>query len=108
MSRLFHDLPIIEDVVAGRYPAPELGGPLRTTIRKIVVADSLDGAEAELVAGLDLGRRVAVVGDENTWPCWAPGSRRRCRAPRRSCSTTPRPTRPRPICCRSARATPMP
>ena len=68
MTRMFHDLPIIDDVTAGRYPAPELGGPLRTTIRRIAVADSLDGAEAELVAGLDLGRRVAVVGDENTWP----------------------------------------
>ena len=44
MSRLLHDLPIIEDVVAGRYRAPELGGPLRTAIRKIAVADSLEGA----------------------------------------------------------------
>jgi glycerol-1-phosphate dehydrogenase [NAD(P)+] len=68
MSRLFHDLPIIQDVVTGRYPAPELGRPLQTTIRKVVVADSLDGAEAELVAELDLGPRVAVVGDESTWP----------------------------------------
>ena len=68
MSRVFHELPIIEDVGAGRYPAPELGGPLRTTIRKIAVADSLTGAEAELVAGLDLGARLALVGDENTWP----------------------------------------
>ena len=68
MSRVFHELPIIDDVVAGRYPAPELGGPLRTTIRKIAVADSLTGVEAELVAGLDLGARLALVGDENTWP----------------------------------------
>jgi glycerol-1-phosphate dehydrogenase [NAD(P)+] len=68
MSRLFHDLPIIEDVLAGRYQAPELGGPLRAPIRTIAVADSLDGAERGLVAGLDLGDRLAVVGDENTWP----------------------------------------
>ena len=68
MNRLFYDLPIIEDVVAERYPAPELGGPLRTTIRKIAIADSLAGAEPELLACLDLGRRMAVVADENTWP----------------------------------------
>jgi glycerol-1-phosphate dehydrogenase [NAD(P)+] len=68
MMQAFHPLPIIDDVVAGRYQAPELGGPLKSDIRRLVVADSLDGAERELVAGLDLGARVAVVGDENTWP----------------------------------------
>jgi glycerol-1-phosphate dehydrogenase [NAD(P)+] len=68
MTVLFHPLPIIDDVVAHRYQAPELGGPLRPPLRRIAVADSLDGAEAELVASLDLGPRLAVVGDENTWP----------------------------------------
>lgn len=64
----FHPLPIIDEVVAGRYHAPELGHPLETDIRRIMVADSLEGAEAELVQGLGLGRRLAVVADENTWP----------------------------------------
>lgn len=64
----FRQLPIIDDAVAGRYHAPELGQPLRTSIRQLAVADSLEGAEAELVAGLKLGRRLAVVADENTWP----------------------------------------
>ena len=68
MSTSFHPLPIIDDVLAGRFPAPELGGPLRAPLRRIAVADSLEGAEAELVASLDLGTRLAVVGDENTWP----------------------------------------
>jgi glycerol-1-phosphate dehydrogenase [NAD(P)+] len=68
MMRAFHPLPIIDDVVAGRYQAPELGGPLKTDISRVAVADSLDGAERDLVAGLDLGTRLAVVGDENTWP----------------------------------------
>jgi len=68
VSTTFHPLPIIDEVLAGRFPAPELGGPLRAPLRRIAVADSLDGAEAELVAGLDLGARLAVVGDENTWP----------------------------------------
>ena len=67
MSRLFHALPIIEDVLAGRYPAPELGGPLRAPIRTIAVADSLEGAERDLVTELGLGQRLAVVADENTW-----------------------------------------
>lgn len=68
MNRLFHDLPIIEDVLAGRYPAPELGGPLQAPLRRIAVADRLEGAEGGLVAGLELGARLAVVADENTWP----------------------------------------
>lgn len=64
----FHPLPIIDDVLAGRFAAPELGGPLPTKIRRLVVADSLEGAEQELVASLGLGDRLAVVADENTWP----------------------------------------
>lgn len=68
MTPLFHPLPIIDDVVAGRYEVPELGRPLETDIRRLVVADSLEGAERDLVTGLDLGSRIAVVGDENTWP----------------------------------------
>ena len=68
MTALFHPLPIIDEVVAGRYPAPELGGALRSPVRRLAVADSLAGAEAELVAGLELGPCLAVVGDENTWP----------------------------------------
>lgn len=68
MTPLFHPLPIIDDVVAGRFTAPELGRPLETTVRRIAVADSLEGAEHELVAGLELGRSLAVVGDESTWP----------------------------------------
>jgi glycerol-1-phosphate dehydrogenase [NAD(P)+] len=66
MKPLFYPLPIIEDVVAGRFQAPELGRPLATTIRRIAVAKSLDGAEAALVAEVGLSGRLAVVSDENT------------------------------------------
>lgn len=66
MKPLFYPLPLIEDVVAGRFHAPELGRPLATTIRRIAVAPSLEGAEADLVAEIGLGRRLAVVSDENT------------------------------------------
>ena len=58
--------PIIDEVVAGRYMAPELGRPLQSTIRSLVMAPSLEGREAELVAGLGLGASIAVVADENT------------------------------------------
>lgn len=59
-------LAIIEDVVAGRYVAPELGGPLPSPIRRLALEPSLDGREGELVASLGLGERLAVVADENT------------------------------------------
>lgn len=58
--------PIIDEVVAGHYMAPELGRPLQSTIRSLVMAPSLEGREAELVAGLGLGASIAVVADENT------------------------------------------
>ena len=45
MTARFHALPIIDEVLAGRFAAPELGGPLATAIRRIAVADSLEGAE---------------------------------------------------------------
>ena len=67
MTARFHELPIIDEVLAGRFAAPELGGPLATAIRRIAVADMLAGAEQELVASLDLGGRLAVVADERTW-----------------------------------------
>jgi glycerol-1-phosphate dehydrogenase [NAD(P)+] len=66
MTALFYPLPIIDEVIAGRYPAPELGRPLATSIKRIAIADTLEGAEAELVARLGIGRRLAVVSDENT------------------------------------------
>jgi glycerol-1-phosphate dehydrogenase [NAD(P)+] len=58
-------LSIIEDVVAGRYQAPELGGPLRSPIERIEIAPSLEGREEELVRGLRLGDRLAVVAGEH-------------------------------------------
>ena len=53
--------------------------------------------------GVDLGRKLAVVADENTWStCWARACMRRCRVRLSSCWITPRPRRRRPISCRSA------
>jgi glycerol-1-phosphate dehydrogenase [NAD(P)+] len=64
---------LIDDVVDGKWVNPETG--LRATVpyEKIVIRESLAGAEADLVAGLKLGDRHTVVVDANTWD--AMGSR---------------------------------
>ena len=56
----------LEQLLAGRYPDPETGELLRAETRAVVIEDSLDGAEAELVAGLGMGRRLAVLADVDT------------------------------------------
>lgn len=50
----------------GRYPDPETGELLRARSRAIAIEETLDGAEAELCAGLDLGPHLAVVSDVDT------------------------------------------
>jgi glycerol-1-phosphate dehydrogenase [NAD(P)+] len=59
-------LAIIDDVITGRFVAPESGAPLGSTVERIVIEPSLAGREAELVRELGLGARVAIVADENT------------------------------------------
>jgi glycerol-1-phosphate dehydrogenase [NAD(P)+] len=56
----------IELLLAGRYPDPQTGELLAAAARRVVIADQLDGAEAELVGGLGLGPRLAVVADPDT------------------------------------------
>lgn len=56
----------IERLLAGQYPDPETGAPLGTTVRAVAIDDDLDGREVELVAGLGLGPRLAVVCDGDT------------------------------------------
>ena len=53
-------------LLAGRYPDPETGELLAAESRAVVIEDSLDGQEADRVAALDLGHRVAVVSDLRT------------------------------------------
>jgi len=57
---------VIEDLLAGRWRDPATGETPRIPIRRIVIERSLDGAEADLLAPLGLGRRLAVVSDANT------------------------------------------
>lgn len=59
-------LALIEDVIAGRYLARETGEPLVPGVRRLAIEPTLEGREGELMAGLDLGARLAVVADENT------------------------------------------
>ena len=64
---------LIDDLVAGNWTNPETGKRATVPYEKIVIEDTLDGAEAGLVAGLDLGERFTVVADPDTWD--AMGSR---------------------------------
>src|SRR5439155_5910531 len=54
-------------LLAGQYPDPETGERLAAAARSVVIEDSLDGREADLVAALDLGPRLALVADEDTF-----------------------------------------
>lgn len=56
----------IELLLEGRYPDPETGELLRAQSRSVVIEPSLDGREADLVAGAGLGGHLAVVSDVDT------------------------------------------
>lgn len=64
-------MPAADDPIAllleGRYPDPETGELLRSESRAIAIEDSLDGMEAELLRGLGLGRKLALVADDRTY-----------------------------------------
>jgi glycerol-1-phosphate dehydrogenase [NAD(P)+] len=57
---------LIGDIVAGRWRHPETGDIARVPYESVVLAPSLDGREADLVAALNLGSRYAVVSDQAT------------------------------------------
>jgi glycerol-1-phosphate dehydrogenase [NAD(P)+] len=56
----------LAQLLAGRYRDPETGELLAAAARSVVIEDSLAGREVELVAALELGRRLAVVADVDT------------------------------------------
>ncbi|HEX3765194.1 MAG TPA: iron-containing alcohol dehydrogenase [Kofleriaceae bacterium] len=58
---------LLDELVAGRYRDPETGELLAAAARSVVIDDSLDGREADLVAALDLGPRLALVADDDTY-----------------------------------------
>jgi glycerol-1-phosphate dehydrogenase [NAD(P)+] len=57
---------LISDVVAGRWTDPETGQPAKVPFDTIRIEEDLDGREAELIAPLKLGDRLAVVSDGHT------------------------------------------
>ncbi len=57
---------LIEDVVAARWRDPATGETARLPFRSIRLDETTEGREADLIAPLDLGRRLAVVSDVNT------------------------------------------
>ena len=57
---------LIGDVVAGTWADPETGKTATVPFYTIMLADTLDGGEADVLAPLKLGRRLAVVSDSNT------------------------------------------
>src|SRR5262245_38276383 len=54
-------------LLAGQYPDPETGELLAAAARSVVIEDSLDGREVELVAALGVGHRLALVADVDTY-----------------------------------------
>lgn len=62
-----HWTALIDEIVAGTWVNPETGKAVTTPYRSIVIEDSLEGRERELVRSLDLGERLAVVADEATF-----------------------------------------
>lgn len=57
---------LIRAFVAGRYSDPATGRPVHCPIRVVAIENSLDGAEAELVARAGLAGTLAVVADPAT------------------------------------------
>jgi glycerol-1-phosphate dehydrogenase [NAD(P)+] len=54
-------------LLAGQYPDPETGELLAAAARSVVIADSLDGSEVDLVAALGVGHHLALVADVDTY-----------------------------------------
>ena len=64
----------LDAMLDGSWINPETGTPgARLPFQDVRIMDTTDGAEADLVAPLGLGKRLAVVADRNTWD--AMGSR---------------------------------
>ena len=57
---------VLERLMSGKFPDPRTGSPVPMPIRSIVIAETLAGREADLVAALHLGGTLAVVSDPDT------------------------------------------
>lgn len=57
---------LIREVVSGKWKDPATNQPASVPFEVIRIEEDLDGGEADVVAPLKLGRRLAVVSDVNT------------------------------------------
>ncbi len=57
---------VIDQLVRGEWRVPATSEPASIPIKSIVIADTLDGAEADLVAPLHGGKSTLVVSDQYT------------------------------------------
>ena len=57
---------LIDDFVAGRWYDPATGQSAKVPFETIRIEEDLDGGEADMLAPLKLGKRLAVVSDVNT------------------------------------------
>lgn len=57
---------LIGELIDGTFPDPDGGPALAVPVRSVVIADTLDGDERDVVAPLDLGARFAVISDPTT------------------------------------------
>jgi glycerol-1-phosphate dehydrogenase [NAD(P)+] len=57
---------LISDVVAGKWKDPTTNKAATVPFEMIRIEESLDGGEADMIAPLKLGKRIAVVSDVNT------------------------------------------
>ncbi|EAU39692.1 putative glycerol 1-phosphate dehydrogenase protein (L-arabinose utilization protein) protein [Fulvimarina pelagi HTCC2506] len=58
---------MIDDIIDGKWKHPDTGKAADVDYDRVVIDESLDGREAELVAAMNLGERVAIVADEATY-----------------------------------------
>jgi glycerol-1-phosphate dehydrogenase [NAD(P)+] len=56
----------IEQLLSGAYRDPDSGEAVSVATKSLVIAASLEGMEADLIAGLGFGPTLAVIGDETT------------------------------------------
>ena len=56
----------LEALLRGEYPDPDGGPPIDVPVKAVHIERSLRGIEADIVAPLRLGRRLAVVSDPAT------------------------------------------
>ena len=57
---------VLQRLMSGNFPDPRTGSPVPMPIRSIVIAETLAGREADLVAALGLGSTLAIVSDPDT------------------------------------------